>query len=258
MINEYNYEVLSREELERNFKLMKDNNIEVREAIILHNIKLVFYRYYKRFSNTNMNMEDIVAYGMIGLIKAVDTFRLDKKCTFTTYASKCIDNEILMYIRRESYRYVSLDELIGDDDLTLNDLIIDPSINIEGDYMDKEEIKDINGVINLLNSKDKCLFNLYFRDGYSQIEISNILGVSQSYISRRIKMLVDKLEELLYQKNIICKGGDCMGGENMTGKEIVNLIRELRAKGMSDTEILDLIEFIETHDPKEIQKPETK
>ncbi len=66
---------------------------------------------------------------------------------------KCIDNEILMYIRRESYRYVSLDELIGDDDLTLNDLIIDPSINIEGDYMDKEEIKDINGVINLLNSK---------------------------------------------------------------------------------------------------------
>lgn len=142
---------------------------------------------------------------MIGLIKAVDTFRLDKKCTFTTYASKCIDNEILMYIRRESYRYVSLDELIGDDDLTLNDLIIDPSINIEGDYMDKEEIKDINGVINLLNSKDKCLFNLYFRDGYSQIEISNILGLSQSYISRRIKMLVDKLEELLYQKNIIVK-----------------------------------------------------
>ena len=194
MINEYNYEVLSREELERNFKLMKDNNIEVRETIILHNIKLVFYRYYKRFSNTNMNMEDIVAYGMIGLIKAVDTFRLDKKCTFTTYASKCIDNEILMYIRRESYRYVSLDELIGDDDLTLNDLIIDPSINIEGDYMDKEEIKDINGVI-----------NLYFRDGYSQIEISNILGLSQSYISRRIKMLVDKLEELLYQKNIIVK-----------------------------------------------------
>ena len=110
-----------------------------------------------------------------------------------------------MYIRRESYRYVSLDELIGDDDLTLNDLIIDPSINIEGDYMDKEEIKDINGVINLLNSKDKCLFNLYFRDGYSQIEISNILGLSQSYISRRIKMLVDKLEELLYQKNIIVK-----------------------------------------------------
>ena len=205
MINEYNYEVLSREELERNFKLMKDNNIEVRETIILHNIKLVFYRYYKRFSNTNMNMEDIVAYGMIGLIKAVDTFRLDKKCTFTTYASKCIDNEILMYIRRESYRYVSLDELIGDDDLTLNDLIIDPSINIEGDYMDKEEIKDINGVINLLNSKDKCLFNLYFRDGYSQREISNILGLSQSYISRRIKMLVDKLEELLYQKNIIVK-----------------------------------------------------
>ena len=205
MINEYNYEVLSREELERNFKLMKDNNIEVRETIILHNIKLVFYRYYKRFSNTNMNMEDIVAYGMIGLIKAVDTFRLDKKCTFTTYASKCIDNEILMYIRRESYRYVSLDELIGDDDLTLNDLIIDPSINIEGDYMDKEEIKDINGVINLLNSKDKCLFNLYFRHGYSQIEISNILGLSQSYISRRIKMLVDKLEELLYQKNIIVK-----------------------------------------------------
>lgn len=135
----------------------------------------------------------------------MDTFRLDKKCTFTTYASKCIDNEILMYIRRESYRCVSLDELIGDDDLTLNDLIIDPSINIEGDYMDKEEIKDINGVINLLNSKDKCLFNLYFRDGYSQIEISNILGLSQSYISRRIKMLVDKLEELLYQKNIIVK-----------------------------------------------------
>lgn len=110
-----------------------------------------------------------------------------------------------MYIRRESYRYVSLDELIGEDDLTLNDLIIDPSINIEGDYMDKEEIKDINGVINLLNSKDKYLFNLYFRDGYSQIEISNILGLSQSYISRRIKMLVDKLEELLYQKNIIVK-----------------------------------------------------
>ena len=103
------------------------------------------------------------------------------------------------------YYYLSLDNTIGEDDLTLNDLIIDPLINIEGDYMDKEEIKDINGVINLLNSKDKCLFNLYFRDGYSQIEISNILGVSQSYISRRIKLLVDKLKELLYQKGIIVK-----------------------------------------------------
>lgn len=205
MINEYNYEVLSRDELERNFKLMKDNNMEVREKIILHNIKLVFYRYYKRFSNTYMNMEDIIAYGMIGLIKAVDTFKIDRECTFTTYASKCIDNEILMYIRRESYRYVYLDDTIGEDDLTLNDLIIDPSIDIEGNYIDKEEIKGINDVINLLNSKDKCLFNLYFRDGYSQIEISNILGVSQSYISRRIKMLVDKLEELLYQKGIIVK-----------------------------------------------------
>ena len=205
MINEYNYEVLSREELERNFKLMKDNIIGARETIILHNIKLVFYRYYKRFSNTNMNMEDIVACGMIGLIKAVDTFRLDKECTFTTYASKCIDNEILMYMRRESYRFISLDDPIGEDDLTLNDLIIDSSIDIEEDYMNKEEIKDIDSVINLLNSKDKYLFNLYFRDGYSQMEISNILGVSQPYISRRIKLLVDKLEELLYQKGIIVK-----------------------------------------------------
>ena len=205
MINEYNYEVLSRDELERNFKLMKGNNMEAREKIILHNIKLVFYRYYKRFSNTNMNMEDIVAYGMIGLIKAVDTFRLDKECTFTTYASKCIDNEILMYIRRESYRYVYLDDTVGEDDLTLNDLIIDPSVDIEEDYMNMEEIKDIDSVINLLNSKDKYLFNLYFRDGYSQIEISNLLGVSQPYISRRIKLLVDKLEELLYQKGIIVK-----------------------------------------------------
>ena len=111
MINEYNYEVLSREELERNFKLMKDNNIEVRETIILHNIKLVFYRYYKRFSNINMNMEDIVAYGMIGLIKAVDTFRLDKKCTFTTYASKCIDNEILMFLRKNKMPLILINQL---------------------------------------------------------------------------------------------------------------------------------------------------
>ena len=182
---------------------MKNSIPEARETIILHNLKLVFHRYYKRFSTIQMDMDDIISNGIIGLIKAVDTFNLDKKYSFTTYASKCIDNEILMYIRKEITKDIHLDEGNGEDELTLMGLIIDPSVNIEEDYINNENINNIKSIVNLLNKKDKYLYNLYFEEAYSQVEISQILKKSQSYISREIKALVYKLEKTMCQNGII-------------------------------------------------------
>lgn len=203
MENKYNYKTLNKQELEENFIQMKNNIPEARETIILHNLKLVFHRYYKRFSTIQMDMDDIISNGIIGLIKAVDTFNLDKKYSFTTYASKCIDNEILMYIRKEITKDIHLDEGNGEDELTLMGLIIDPSVNIEEDYINNENINNIKSIVNLLNKKDKYLYNLYFEEAYSQVEISQILKKSQSYISREIKALVYKLEKTMCQNGII-------------------------------------------------------
>ena len=124
MENKYNYKALSKQELEKKFIQMKNNIPEARETIILHNLKLVFHRYYKRFSSIQIDMDDIISNGIIGLIKAVDTFNLDKNYSFTTYASKCIDNEILMYIRKGITKDIHLEEDNGEDELTLMGLII--------------------------------------------------------------------------------------------------------------------------------------
>lgn len=203
MENKYNYKALSKQELEKNFIQMKNNIPEARETIILHNLKLVFHRYYKRFSSIQMDMDDIISNGIIGLIKAVDTFNLDKNYSFTTYASKCIDNEILMYIKKGITKDIHLEEDNGEDELTLMGLIIDPSVNIEEDYINNENINNIRSIVNLLNEKDKYLYNLYFEKAYSQVEIAKILKKSQSYISREIKSLVYKLEKLMYQNGAI-------------------------------------------------------
>ena len=152
MENKYNYKALSKQELEKKFIQMKNNIPEARETIILHNLKLVFHRYYKRFSSIQIDMDDIISNGIIGLIKAVDTFNLD---------------------------------------------------NIEEDYINNENISNIRSIVNLLNEKDKYLYNLYFEKAYSQVEIAKILKKSQSYISREIKSLVYKLEKLMYQNGTI-------------------------------------------------------
>lgn len=205
MENKYNYKVLNKKEIEKYFIQMQTKNEEAREKIILHNIKLVFHRYYKRFSSIQLDKDDIISNGIIGLIKAVDTFNLDKNYSFTTYASKCIDNEILMYIKKEITKDISLDEDTKENNLTLMELITDTSVNIEDDYINKENINSIKNIIELLEDKDKYLYNLYFEKAYSQLEIAKLLKKSQSYISKEIKSLVYKLEKTMYKNNIIEK-----------------------------------------------------
>lgn len=205
MENKYNYKVLNKKEIEKYFIQMQTKNEEAREKIILHNIKLVFHRYYKRFSSIQLDKDDIISNGIIGLIKAVDTFNLDKNYSFTTYASKCIDNEILMYIKKEITKDISLDEDTKENNLTLMELITDTSVNIEDDYINKENINSIKNIIELLEDKDKYLYNLYFEKAYSQLEIAKLLKKSQSYISKEIKSLVYKLEKIMYKNNIIEK-----------------------------------------------------
>lgn len=205
MENKYNYKVLNKKEIEKYFIQMQTKNEEAREKIILHNIKLVFHRYYKRFSSIQLDKDDIISNGIIGLIKAVDTFNLDKNYSFTTYASKCIDNEILMYIKKEITKDISLDEDTKENNLTLMELITDTSVNIEDDYINKENINSIKNIIELLEDKDKYLYNLYFEKAYSQLEIAKLLKKSQSYISKEIKSLVYKLEKTMCKNNIIEK-----------------------------------------------------
>lgn len=177
-----------------------------KSKLIEHNLRLVVY-ISKKFSNTNVELEDLISVGSIGLIKAINSFKLEKNIKLATYASRCIENEILMHLRKTSRlkAEVSLDEpLTVDGDG--NELVLGDILSVESDSVTKniEKITEkqlLWQCLEKLNSKEKEIMMLRFGLGNhkekTQKEVADELGISQSYISRIEKKIVSKLKKEL-------------------------------------------------------------
>ena len=179
---------------------------QARSKLIEHNLRLVVY-ISKKFGNSNVELEDLISVGSIGLIKAVNSFKLDKNIKLATYASRCIENEILMHLRKTSRlkAEVSLDEpLTVDGDG--NELVLGDILSVESDSVTKNiekstEKKLLWQCINKLSNKEKEImilrFGLNTNTEKTQKEVADELGISQSYISRIEKKIVGKLKKEL-------------------------------------------------------------
>lgn len=175
---------------------------EARLILIERNLRLVVY-IAKRFENTGINIEDLISIGTVGLIKAVGTFCAEKNIKLATYASRCIENEILMYIRKNSGRggEVSIDEPLNVDwdgnELLLSDILSSDEESAAEDMMKREEIAMIHNAVNALEPRDRQIIILrYGLDGYKEMtqkEVADFLGISQSYISRLEKKIIARL-----------------------------------------------------------------
>lgn len=178
---------------------------KARAKLIEHNLRLVVFL-AKKYENTGIDLEDLVSIGSIGLIKGVNTYKLDKNIKLATYASRCIDNEILMFLRKNKKRRgeISFEDSLSYDsegnELHLEDILgTDDDIVTKG--IEKEfEKKTLYKEINSLNDRDKKImilrYGLYGKDEMTQKDVATLLGISQSYISRIEKKVIKKLKQL--------------------------------------------------------------
>lgn len=179
---------------------------EAKATLIEHNLRLVVY-IAKKFDNTGVGVEDLISIGTIGLIKSINTFNPERNIKLATYASRCIENEILMYLRRNSRvrQEVSLDEPLNVDwdgnELLLSDILGTDEDVIYRDLENEVERKLLLGAISKLSEREKMIINLRFglgnREGQemTQKEVAAMLGISQSYISRLEKKIMRQLKK---------------------------------------------------------------
>ncbi len=179
---------------------------EAKAILIEHNLRLVVY-IAKKFDNTGVGVEDLISIGTIGLIKSINTFKPDKNIKLATYASRCIENEILMYLRRNNKTKleVSIDEPLNVDwdgnELLLSDILGTDEDVIYRDIENEVERKLLMGAISKLSEREKKIINLRFglgtKDGQemTQKEVASLLGISQSYISRLEKKIMRQLKK---------------------------------------------------------------
>ena len=187
---------------EEAIKALQLGDEKARQQLIEHNLRLVVY-ISKRFENTGINIEDLISIGTIGLIKAVNTFNSGKNIKLATYASRCVENEILMYLRKiNSQRTeVSFDEPLNTD-WDGNELLLSDILGTEEDevYRPLEDDADRQMLMEAIDSLDKrereiilLRFGLPAGKEYTQKEVADMLGISQSYISRLEKRIIDRL-----------------------------------------------------------------
>lgn len=177
---------------------------EARAILIERNLRLVVY-IAKKFENTGIGVEDLISIGTIGLIKAIQTFNLSRKIKLATYASRCIENEILMYLRRTSKNRmeVSVDEPLNVDwdgnELLLSDILGTDDDIISKDIEDEIDRKLLKKAMETLSDREKMIISLRFGLGEeeeekTQKEVADMLGISQSYISRLEKKIIHRLK----------------------------------------------------------------
>lgn len=194
---------LTAEEEQELLTQLAENNASAREKLIEHNLRLVVY-IARKFENTGIPVEDLISIGTIGLIKAVNTFDNSKKIKLATYASRCIENEILMQLRRTSkMRYeISLDEPLKID-YDGNELLLSDVMGTEDDTIYQYIEKDIDYsllqmAMSKLNKRERTIVELRFglkdKEERTQKEVADLLGISQSYISRLEKKIIGRLQ----------------------------------------------------------------
>ena len=198
----------SEEEAEEIEKLSKGDN-EAKKKLVEHNLRLVVY-IAKKFENTGVGLEDLISIGTIGLMKAINTFNSSKNIKLATYSSRCIENEILMHLRRSNRlkSEISIDEPLNQDgdgnELLLSDILgtdDDVTSRCVEDEVDKKLLK---ASIAKLNSREKNIMELRFGfktgEEKTQKEVADMLGISQSYISRLEKKIINKMKKEILSK----------------------------------------------------------
>lgn len=197
-------EPLSKEKEEALLARLQSGESAVREELIVHNLRLVVY-IAKKFETSGVFVEDLISIGTIGLIKAVNTFRPEKNIKLATYASRCIENEILMYLRKTSTHKadVSIDEPLNVDwdgnELLLSDILGSEPDSIHENLEYDDEKKLLLKCVRTLPSRERMIMNMRFGlDGeseHTQKEVADLLGISQSYISRLEKRILGQLKK---------------------------------------------------------------
>lgn len=198
---------LEPEEEAKALKLMyEESDAKAKADLVEHNLRLVVY-IAKRFDNTGVGVEDLISIGTIGLIKAINTFNPYKNIKLATYASRCIENEILMYLRRnnKTKMEVSIDEPLNVDwdgnELLLSDILGTDEDAISKNMEDEVDRKLLDKALTKLNDREKMIIQLRFGlntvDGSerTQKEVADLLGISQSYISRLEKKIMKRLKK---------------------------------------------------------------
>lgn len=197
---------LSQKEEENIINKIKLGDNKARESLVIHNLRLVVY-IAKKFESSNVCVEDLVSIGTIGLMKAVNTFCPEKNIKLATYASRCIENEILMFLRKSSQMKseVSIDEPLNIDwdgnELLLSDILGSDKDLVNKDIEKEAECKVVQNVVSGLSEREKNImelrFGLYGQKEHTQKEVADFLGISQSYISRLEKRIMARLKRNL-------------------------------------------------------------
>ncbi len=200
---------LSREEEDRAILALEAGDDAARRRLIEHNLRLVVY-ISKRFENTGVNIEDLISIGTIGLIKAVNTFKAGKNIKLATYASRCIENEILMYLRKISSQRteVSFDEPLNTDwdgnELLLSDILGTEEDEVCRPLEDDAEKQMLMEAIGQLSEREQSIilmrFGLPSGREYTQKEVADAMGISQSYISRLEKRIIERLRREILRR----------------------------------------------------------
>ena len=185
-------------------QLLHENNQISKDRLIVHNLRLVVY-IARKFDTSGINLEDLISIGTIGLIKAVNTFCPDRNIKLATYASRCIENEILMFLRKTSSQKneISIDEPLNVD-WDGNELLLSDVLGSDGDEVGRgveqeDECFQLNSFVKKLPAREKQIMEMRFGmngyQEYTQKEVADTLGISQSYISRLEKRIINKLKK---------------------------------------------------------------
>ena len=194
----------SPDEEQEKISLLCRGEEKVKQELIEHNLRLVVY-VARKFDNTGVELDDLISVGTIGLIKAINTFNADKNIKLATYASRCIENEILMYLRKVTRikGEISLDEPLNVDwegnELLLSDVLGTDSDVVYKDMETADETRTLREAIERLSPRERQIMDLRFglkgEEELTQKEVADVLGISQSYISRLEKKIVYKLRK---------------------------------------------------------------
>ena len=195
---------LSKKQESEILEQLENGNTQNRDKLVVHNLRLVVY-IARKFENTGIGIEDLVSIGTVGLIKAVNTFCPSKKIKLATYASRCIENEILMYLRKINLHRtdISIDEPLNIDwdgnELLLSDVLGSEPDEINRGLECEDEKKVLLETVNSLSPRERLIMNMRFGLGgeteHTQKEVADILGISQSYISRLEKRIIARLKK---------------------------------------------------------------
>ena len=199
---------LDEEEETRLLLLVKDGDIEARNTLIEHNLRLVIC-IAKKFESTKINMEDLISIGSMGLIKGIQTFKMEKNIKLATYASRCIENEILMYLRKtqKSRQEYSLDEVLSIDsegnEMILSDIIGSSEPLALTKLSEEEDIRNLYYALDKLSKREREIiimrYGLFGVEPLTQKEVADKMGISQSYISRLEKRIIEKMRQDIEQ-----------------------------------------------------------